>query len=63
MSKNIDNVSSLHRLISRKEKNQILPEAIDNVRHTYKSIENKIDNLTELMKKKTQQPEWKTRHD
>lgn len=43
--------------------NQILPEAIDNIRHPYKSIENKIDKLTELIEKNTQQPERETRHD
>ena len=46
--------------------NQILPEALDNIRHPYKSIENKIDKLIELMQKNTQQPamaERETRHD
>ena len=46
--------------------NQILPEALDNIRHPYKSIENKIDKLTELMEKNTQQPvmaERETTHD
>jgi hypothetical protein len=33
--------------------NQILPEALDNIRHPYKSIENKIDKLTELIEKNT----------
>ena len=31
--------------------NQALSEALDNIRHPYKSIENKIDTLTELMDK------------
>jgi hypothetical protein len=46
--------------------NQILPEALDNIRRPYKSIENKIDKLTELMEKNTQQPvmaERETKHD
>ena len=33
--------------------NQILPEALDNIRRPYKSIENKIDKLTELLGKNT----------
>jgi hypothetical protein len=30
--------------------NQILPEALDNIRHPYKSIESKIDELSEQLK-------------
>ena len=33
--------------------NQVLPEALENIRHPYKSIESKIDRLTELMEKNT----------
>jgi hypothetical protein len=33
--------------------NQVLPEALENIRHPYKSIENKIDRLIELMEKNT----------
>lgn len=46
--------------------NQALSEALDNIRHPYKSIESKIDKLTELMERKTQQPvieERETKHD
>ena len=31
--------------------NQILPEALDNIRHPYKSLESKIDTLTKLLDK------------
>jgi hypothetical protein len=30
--------------------NQILPEALDNIRHPYKTLENKIDYLNKLLK-------------
>jgi hypothetical protein len=30
--------------------NQILPEALDNIRHPYKSLEGKIDQLIQLQK-------------
>lgn len=32
--------------------NQILPEALDKIRHPYKSVENKIDKLTKLIEGK-----------
>jgi hypothetical protein len=31
--------------------NQVLPEALDNIRHPYKSIEDKIDALTKRLDK------------
>jgi len=31
--------------------NQRLPEALDNIRHPYKSLESKIDTLTKLLDK------------
>lgn len=30
--------------------NQVLPDALDNIRHPFKSIENKIDTLTRTIK-------------